>query len=61
MAQGIPLRRNRAGAPVLFLPPCSVASDRATRRTTLDWIVEVGATDDAADLRTTLRVPFVIK
>ncbi|WP_375195710.1 transporter [Sphingobium sp.] len=36
-------------------------SYRATQRTTLDWIVEVGATDDAADLRTTLRVPFVIK
>jgi len=33
-------------------------SYRATQRTTLDWIVEVGATDDAADLRTTLRVPF---
>ncbi len=33
-------------------------SYRATQRTTLDWIVEVGATDDAADVRTTLRVPF---
>jgi hypothetical protein len=36
-------------------------SYRATRRTTLDRIVEIGATDDAADLRTTLRVPFEIK
>lgn len=33
-------------------------SYRATERTTLDWIVEVGATDDAADVRTTMRVPF---
>jgi hypothetical protein len=33
-------------------------SYRATQRTTLDWIVEIGATDDAADLRTTLRIPF---
>ena len=33
-------------------------SYRATQRTTLDWIVEVGATDDAADVRTTLRIPF---
>lgn len=36
-------------------------SYRATKRTTLDWIVEMGATNDAADLRTTLRVPFEIK
>ncbi|WP_313806812.1 transporter [Sphingobium sp.] len=36
-------------------------SYRATQRTTLDWIVEIGATDDAADLRTTLRVPFELK
>jgi hypothetical protein len=33
-------------------------SYRATQRTTVDWIVEFGATDDAADVRTTLRVPF---
>ena len=36
-------------------------SYRATQRTTLDWIVEVGATEDAADLRTTLRVPFEVR
>lgn len=36
-------------------------SYRATQRTTLDWIVEIGATQDAADLRTTFRVPLVIK
>ncbi|WP_176593881.1 transporter [Sphingobium sp. EM0848] len=36
-------------------------SYRASQRTTLDWIVEVGATEDAPDLRTTLRVPFEIK
>ena len=36
-------------------------SYRATQRTTLDWIVEIGATDDAAYLRTTLRVPFELK
>jgi Putative MetA-pathway of phenol degradation len=33
-------------------------SYRATQRTTINWLVEIGATDDAADLRTTLRVPF---
>ena len=35
-------------------------SYRATERTTLNWSVEVGATDDATDLRTVLRIPFVI-
>lgn len=33
-------------------------SYRATQRTTINWIVEIGATDDAADVRTILRVPF---
>ncbi len=33
---------------------------RMTDRTSLNWSVEVGATEDATDLRTTLRVPFVI-
>lgn len=33
-------------------------SYRATDRTTINWSVEVGATDDAADLRTSLRVPI---
>lgn len=36
-------------------------SYRATEQTTLDWIVEMGSTDDAADVRTTLRVPFGIR
>lgn len=36
-------------------------SYRATQQTTLDWIVEVGSTDDAADIRTTFRVPFEVK
>jgi hypothetical protein len=33
-------------------------SYRTTPSTTINWNVEVGATDDAADVRTTLRVPF---
>lgn len=33
---------------------------RMTDRTSLNWSVEVGATEDATDLRTTLRVPFVL-
>ena len=32
-------------------------SYRATPRTTINWNVEVGATDDATDVRTTLLVP----
>lgn len=33
-------------------------SYRTSPSTTLNWNVEVGATDDAADVRTTLRIPF---
>lgn len=33
-------------------------SYQLNRRTTINWAVEVGATDDAADVRSTLRVPF---
>lgn len=33
-------------------------SYRTSPRTTINWNVEVGATDDATDLRTTLRIPF---
>ena len=33
---------------------------RATDRASLNWSVEVGATEDATDLRTTLRVPFIL-
>ncbi|MBB6505411.1 hypothetical protein F4693_002399 [Sphingomonas endophytica] len=33
-------------------------SYRTSPTTTLNWNVEVGATDDAADVRTTLRIPF---
>ena len=33
---------------------------RATERASLNWSVEVGATDDATDLRTVLRVPIVL-
>ncbi|MBB5714352.1 transporter [Sphingomonas aerophila] len=33
-------------------------SYRATQRLTLNWSVEVGATQDAPDMRTVLRVPF---
>lgn len=36
-------------------------SYRATQRTTLDWIVEVGATEDAPDVRATLRIPFELQ
>ncbi|MCW2336969.1 hypothetical protein M2337_001202 [Sphingobium sp. B2D3A] len=35
-------------------------SYRATDRTTLNWSVEIGATEDATDLRTVLRIPFVL-
>lgn len=31
---------------------------RVNRRTTINWTVEMGATDDANDVRTTLRIPF---
>lgn len=31
---------------------------RTSPRTTLNWAVEIGATEDATDVRTTLRVPF---
>lgn len=33
-------------------------SYRTTPTTTINWNVEVGATDDASDVRTTLRIPF---
>ena len=33
---------------------------RATERASINWSVEVGATEDATDLRTTLRVPIVL-
>ncbi|MGR6331206.1 transporter [Sphingomonas sp. XXL09] len=33
---------------------------RATDRASINWSVEVGATDDAADVRTVLRVPLVL-
>ena len=32
---------------------------RINDRTSLNWAVEVGATEDAPDLRTSLRVPFI--
>jgi hypothetical protein len=35
-------------------------SHRANNRVTLNWSVEVGATDDAADIRTTLRIPILV-
>lgn len=33
---------------------------RVTPRTTINWTVEMGATDDASDVRTTLRIPFTL-
>ena len=33
---------------------------RMTDRTSLNWSVEVGATDDATDLRTVLRIPIIL-
>jgi hypothetical protein len=33
-------------------------SYRTSPRTTINWNVEAGVTDDATDLRTTLRIPF---
>lgn len=33
---------------------------RTSNRTSLNWSVELGATDDATDLRTVLRIPFVL-
>jgi hypothetical protein len=33
-------------------------SYRTSQRTTINWNIEVGATEDATDLRTTLRIPF---
>ncbi|SNS41133.1 hypothetical protein SAMN06295912_10622 [Sphingomonas laterariae] len=35
-------------------------SYRVNTATTINWTVEMGATDDATDLRTTLRVPLVL-
>lgn len=33
-------------------------SYRTSPRTTINWNIELGATDDATDVRTTLRIPF---
>ena len=33
-------------------------SYRTSQRTTINWNIELGATDDATDVRTTLRIPF---
>ncbi|WP_193742837.1 transporter [Sphingobium bisphenolivorans] len=33
---------------------------RVNPRTTINWTVEMGATDDASDIRTTLRIPFTL-
>ena len=33
---------------------------RATDRASINWSVEVGATDDAADVRTVLRIPLIL-
>jgi hypothetical protein len=33
---------------------------RVTDRSSLNWSVEVGATEDATDLRTVLRIPFIM-
>lgn len=33
---------------------------RATERASINWSVEIGATEDTTDLRTTLRVPIVL-
>ena len=33
---------------------------RVTDRSSVNWSVELGATDDATDLRTVLRVPTVL-
>lgn len=35
-------------------------SYRMSDNTTLNWTVEVGATDDAADIRTGFRIPFIL-
>ena len=35
-------------------------SYRTSPSTTINWNVELGATDDATDLRTTLRVPMTL-
>lgn len=36
------------------------ATYRATERASINWSVELGATEDATDLRTSLRVPLVL-
>ena len=33
---------------------------RVTDRASINWSVELGATDDATDLRTVLRVPIIV-
>jgi hypothetical protein len=35
-------------------------SYRTGRSTTINWNIELGATDDATDVRTTLRIPFTL-
>lgn len=35
-------------------------SYRTSPRTTINWNIELGATEDATDLRTTLRIPFTL-
>ncbi len=36
-------------------------SYRVTDRTTIDWLVEIGATEDAPGVRTSLRIPFGLR
>jgi hypothetical protein len=35
-------------------------SYRTSNRTTLNWSVEMGATEDATDVRTVLRIPLIL-
>jgi len=66
----IRVRDSSQGTPVLSDPINSTTRDlqlarymfgvsyRINEHTTLNWNLEVGATDDAADVRTTFRIPF---
>ncbi len=36
-------------------------SYRVTERTTIDWLVEVGATEDSPGVRTSIRIPFGLR
>lgn len=36
-------------------------SYRVTDRTTIDWLVEIGATEDAPGVRTSIRIPFGLR